>query len=62
MLASSSSQWNPWLSSSSAAITAIHEVLPASVQNKAPRIRQNGHKLYVEKNGKRFDLLGNSIR
>jgi endoglucanase len=45
------------------ATTAIYEVLPASVQNKvAPRLRQKGHKLYVEKNGKRFDLLGNSIR
>jgi endoglucanase len=32
------------------------------MQNKAaPRIHQNGHKLYVEKNGKRFDLLGNKI-
>jgi endoglucanase len=61
-LASSSSQWNPWVSSSSMT-TAIHETLPASMQNKAaPRLRQNGHKLYVEKNGKRFDLLGNSIR
>ena len=59
---SSSSQWNPWVSSSSA-ITAIHETLPASMQNKAaPRIRQNCHQLYVEKNGKRFDLLGNSVR
>ncbi len=61
-LASSSSQWNPWVSSSSMT-TAIHETLPAGMQNKAaPRLRQNGHKLYVEKNGKRFDLLGNSIR
>ncbi len=61
-LASSSSQWNPWVSSSSMT-TAIHETLSARMQNNAaPRLRQNGHKLYVEKNGKRFDLLGNSIR
>jgi endoglucanase len=59
---SSSSQWNPPQSSSNA-MTAIHEALPTAKQeNVTPRLRQKDHKVYVEKNGKRFDLLGNRIR
>jgi endoglucanase len=59
---SSSSQWNPPQSSSNA-MTAIREALPTAKQeNVTPRLRQKDHKVYVEKNGKRFDLLGNKIR
>ena len=60
---SSSSQWNPPQSSSSNAMTAIRAALPTAKQeNVTPRLRQKDHKLHVEKNGKRFDLLGNRIR
>ena len=60
---SSSSQWNPSQSSSSNGMTAIRAALPTAMQeNVTPRLRQKDHKVYVEKNGKRFDLLGNSVR
>ena len=60
---SSSSQWNPPQSSSSNGMTAIRAALPTAMQESvAPRLRQKDHKVYVEKNGKRFDLLGNSVR
>ena len=60
---SSSSQWNPPQSSSSNGMTAIRAALPTAMQeNVTPRLRQKDHKVYVEKNGKRFDLLGNSVR
>ena len=60
---SSSSQWNPSQSSSSNGMTAIRTALPTAMQeNVTPRLRQKDHKVYVEKNGKRFDLLGNSVR
>jgi len=44
-------------------MTAIRAALPTAKQeNVTPRLRQKDHKLHVEKNGKRFDLLGNRIR
>ena len=59
---SSSSQWNPWGTSSSA-ITAIREIAPAAAPVDAtPRLRVKDFKLFVEKNGKRYDLKGNKLR
>ena len=59
---SSSSQWNPWGTSSSA-ITAIREIAPAAAPVDAtPRLRVKDFKLFVEKNGKRYDLRGNRVR
>ena len=59
---SSSSQWNPWGMSSSA-ITAIREIAPAAAPVDAtPRLRVKDFKLFVEKNGKRYDLRGNRVR
>lgn len=61
-LQSSSSQWNPWNSSSSDA-TAIREIVPAAAPAEAtPRLRVKDFKLFVEKNGKRYDLRGNRLR
>jgi endoglucanase len=60
---SSSSQWNPWNPASSSATTAIREVVPAAMQGDAtPRLRVKDFKLFVEKNGKRYDLRGNRVR
>ena len=59
---SSSSQWNPWISSSSDA-TAIREIVPAVAPVEAtPHLRVKDFKLFVEKNGKRYDLRGNRLR
>ena len=59
---SSSSQWNPWISSSSDA-TAIREMVPAVAPVEAtPHLRVKDFKLFVEKNGKRYDLRGNRLR
>lgn len=58
---SSSSQWNPLQSSS--ATTAIREIAPAAAPVDAtPRLRVKDFKLFVEKNGKRYDLKGNRLR
>ena len=59
---SSSSQWNPWISSSSDA-TAIREIVPAVAPVEAtPHLRVKDFKLFVEKNGKRYDLRGHRLR
>ena len=59
---SSSSQWNPWNSSSSDA-TAIREIVPAAAPAEStPRLRVKDFKLFVEKNGKRYDLRGHRLR
>ena len=58
---SSSSQWNPLQSSS--ATTAIREIAPAAASVDATlRLRVKDFKLFVEKNGKRYDLKGNRVR
>ena len=33
-----------------------------SGKNAGPRLRTDGHKLFVEKAGKRYDLRGNRMR
>ena len=41
----------------------IHEIMPASVtRTSAPRLRKQGGRLIVEKNGVRFDLTGHRIK
>ena len=45
------------------ATAGIREILPAvSPEAVAPRLRKQGGMLFVEKNGKRFDLTGHRIR
>ena len=51
------------VSSSSADASAIRRVAPVATGHDAPAIvRKNGSKLFVEKGGLRFDLMGNRIR
>jgi hypothetical protein len=41
----------------------IHEIMPASVtRTSAPRLRKQGGRLFVERNGVRFDLTGHRIK
>ena len=41
----------------------IHEIMPASVtRTSAPRLRKQGGRLFVERNGMRFDLTGHRIK
>ena len=61
-LVSSSSQWNPWISSSSAATTGIITAVPTKALEKESKLLKKGNSLYIEKAGKRYDLLGNRIR
>jgi len=43
--------------------TGIREIMPATVtKTSAPRLRKQGGKLFVEKNGVRFDLTGHRIK
>lgn len=42
--------------------TGIHAVARAAVSKAAPRLRKQGGKLFVEKNGMRFDLTGHCIK
>jgi alpha-galactosidase len=42
---------------------AIREIVPASVRGDAtPRLVKKGNTLFIEKNGKRFDLTGHRLR
>ena len=42
---------------------AIREIVPASVRgDAAPRLVKKGNTLFIEKNGKRFDLTGHRLR
>ena len=71
---SSSSSMNPsssaaTVSSSSATVTysssateALHAPIQAKMQKYEPRLRFDDQKLFVEKNGKRFDLKGHRIK
>jgi len=71
---SSSSSMNPsssaaTVSSSSATVTysssateALHAPVQAKMQKFEPRLRFDDQKLFVEKNGKRFDLKGHRIK
>ena len=71
---SSSSSMNPsssaaTVSSSSATVTysssateAFHAPVQAKMQKYEPRLRFDDQKLFVEKNGKRFDLKGHRIK
>ena len=71
---SSSSSMNPsssaaTVSSSSATVTysssateALHAPVQAKMQKYEPRLRFDDQKLFVEKNGKRFDLKGHRIK
>ena len=60
---SSSSQRNPWVMSSSST-TALRPVATEAVSGESaePRLRVKDYKLFVEKNGKRYDLRGNLLR
>ena len=49
-------------SSSSDGTTAIHMPVELKVHSYQPRLRFDDQKLYVEKNGKRFDLKGHRIK
>ena len=60
-VAPSSSSAQPQ-SSSSAGSDAIHAPVVLKVQNTQPRLRFDEQKLFVEKNGKRFDLKGHRIK
>lgn len=42
--------------------TGIHAVARTAVSKTAPRLRKQGGKLFVEKNGMRFDLTGHCIK
>ncbi|MBR6831869.1 MAG: carbohydrate-binding protein [Fibrobacter sp.] len=42
--------------------TGIRAIAPAAVSKAAPRLRKQGGKLFVEKNGMRFDLTGHRIK
>ena len=42
--------------------TGIRAIAPAAVSKTAPRLRKQGGKLFVEKNGVRFDLTGHRIK
>jgi hypothetical protein len=42
--------------------TGIRAIAPAAVSKAAPRLRKQGGKLFVEKNGVRFDLTGHRIK
>jgi endoglucanase len=59
---SSSSQRNPWVMSSSST-TALRPVATEAVSGESaePRLRVKDYKLFVEKNGKRYDLKGNRL-
>ena len=59
---SSSSSWGPANSSSST--TAIRPVATEAVSGESaePRLRVKDYKLFVEKNGRRYDLRGNRLR
>ena len=59
--ATSSSSAQPQ-SSSSAGSNAIHTPVAIKAQNVQPRLRFDDQKLFVEKNGKRFDLKGHRIK
>ena len=50
-------------SSSSANTTGITAIMPAKVLEKSePKLRKKGNVLYIERSGKRYDLIGNRIR
>ena len=59
---SSSSQRNPWVMSSSST-TALRPVATEAVSGESAelRLRVKDYKLFVEKNGKRYDLKGNRL-
>ena len=73
---SSSSSMNPASSSSAATVSsssatiassssdteALHVPVQAKMQKYEPRLRFDDQKLFVEKNGKRFDLKGHRIK
>lgn len=42
--------------------TGIRAIAPTAVSKAAPRLRKQGGKLFVEKNGVRFDLTGHRIK
>lgn len=42
--------------------TGIRAIAPTTVSKAAPRLRKQGGKLFVEKNGVRFDLTGHRIK
>jgi hypothetical protein len=42
--------------------TGIRAIAPTPVSKTAPRLRKQGGKLFVEKNGMRFDLTGHRIK
>ena len=43
--------------------TGIREIMPATdTKTSAPRLHKQGGKLFVEKNGVRFDLTGHRIK
>ncbi len=58
----SSSSAIPAESSSSAGTTAIYMAVDRVIQKAEPRFRFDGHKLFVERNGKRFDLQGHLLK
>ena len=61
-VSSSSSSVAVEVSSSSNSTEALHIPMQVHLQNHEPRLRFDDQKLYVEKNGKRFDLKGHRIK
>ena len=63
MSSSSSGQVVAGESSSSVEVSGIRKVAPAATEQDVPAVvRKQGGKLFVEKNGLRFDLMGNRVR
>jgi alpha-galactosidase len=42
--------------------TGLHKSIPAVVRNASPRLLKKGNAMFIEKNGKRFDLTGHRIK
>jgi len=43
--------------------TGLHKAIPAAVRNtNSPRLLKKGNAMFIEKNGKRFDLTGHRIK
>jgi alpha-galactosidase len=54
--------WIEFCAGESCETMGLHKTIPAAVRNTSPRLLKKGNTLFIEKNGKRFDLTGHRIK